>query len=923
MTRSSLSRPVFSALLASCALLASAGAQVPDGPQAAFHMDLSKPPTAKAPLTLPSTHFEIDVSNVGRLVMPPLDASALIEEDARDAQFKTDRSLRYGVARDLPLFLANGSWTHVPPNVFHWAVDVESPGAIGIRLRLNLDLPERAFLVVYSPDDPTRIHGPYSADGPFDNGQVWTPTTFGDTVRVELLMATNMPPDDGNTPFIIDKMQHIYRDPVAERAPPPPPEGACHNDVTCYAAWANTASAVNGVGSISGNSLFCTGNLVATQAGDQTPYVLTANHCVGSSGAAQTVEIYWNFQSSTCGGPPPSLASVPQSAVTTMLVTQGGINTTDHTLLMVEGALPGGLGFAGWNAGAVSNGTALTGVHHPDGAYKRISFGNKIAIGDPDKVQVSWFDGPTEPGSSGSGLFLSSNQQLIGTLSTGSSWCGSIGNSFPDQYGAFSVAYPSMSSFLAGGSDDNLEQNDSCAAATTMGDGTSNNLVVKSTDEDWYSLTVPAGNQLNLNLAFTHANGDIDVKLFDGCGGAQLAISETATNNEALTWTNSTGSAKTVKAQVFLYSDTRNDYGMTISGTTGGGGHPNCPGTGDCCADTGTPGCSDGTCCAAVCACDPFCCDTEWDEFCAGEGFQGSGCGAEILCGGCATCGNGVLDPGEECDPPNGVDCDNNCQTINPSGPLNDDCSNALPVGTGTFAFDSTGATTDGPNEPNQCNFFNYTQVGNDVWFAFTAPCTSTATIGLCSSSFDTKVAVYTGGNCPGGSSASACNDDACGGGQNVQSQIIMPVVGGQTYLIRIGGYNGATGQGVLSIATSCSTVCQQDIGSQGPGSATFSACGDALATGGVSTFSLTGAPPNVSAFLVYSFQNTGAAFQGGVLVPFPNYDYIAQQTNASGQIVFDVNGGGGPGTLYAQYAIKVNSTTWWLSNALALQFLP
>ena len=32
--------------------------------------------------------------------------------------------------------------------------------------------------------------------------------------------------------------------------------------------------------------------------------------------------------------------------------------------------------------------------------------------------------------------------------------------------------------------------------------------------------------------------------------------------------------------------------------------------------------------------------------------------------GPCQLCGNGVVDPGEECDPPDGVTCDDNCQII-------------------------------------------------------------------------------------------------------------------------------------------------------------------------------------------------------------------------------------------------------------------
>ncbi|MDO8632904.1 MAG: hypothetical protein Q7R41_20675, partial [Phycisphaerales bacterium] len=55
------------------------------------------------------------------------------------------------------------------------------------------------------------------------------------------------------------------------------------------------------------------------------------------------------------------------------------------------------------------------------------------------------------------------------------------------------------------------------------------------------------------------------------------------------------------------------------------------PDAGDCCAGNGTPGCDDAACCEAVCACDSFCCNTEWDNNCAGTGFVRD-CGAAVLC---------------------------------------------------------------------------------------------------------------------------------------------------------------------------------------------------------------------------------------------------------------------------------------------------
>lgn len=67
------------------------------------------------------------------------------------------------------------------------------------------------------------------------------------------------------------------------------------------------------------------------------------------------------------------------------------------------------------------------------------------------------------------------------------------------------------------------------------------------------------------------------------------------------------------------------------------------PGHGACCLANGTPGCEDISCCASVCAIDPFCCDVEWDGQCAAQ--------AQIICSCTKTCGPGHGD----CCIPNGT----------------------------------------------------------------------------------------------------------------------------------------------------------------------------------------------------------------------------------------------------------------------------
>jgi hypothetical protein len=132
--------------------------------------------------------------------------------------------------------------------------------------------------------------------------------------------------------------------------------------------------------------------------------------------------------------------------------------------------------------------------------------------------------------------------------------------------------------------------------------------------------------------------------------------------------------------------------------------------------------------------------------------------------------------------------------------PFNDNCAGAAAVGIGATPFDSTGANTDGPDEPGGCVIQGQTQIGADLWYSFTAECSGNLTVSTCGSSFDTKLAVYPGGGCPTGSGQYlACSDDD--GGCGLGSQVTLAVTQGSTYLIRVGGYNNAQGTGTLTLS--------------------------------------------------------------------------------------------------------------------------
>lgn len=132
------------------------------------------------------------------------------------------------------------------------------------------------------------------------------------------------------------------------------------------------------------------------------------------------------------------------------------------------------------------------------------------------------------------------------------------------------------------------------------------------------------------------------------------------------------------------------------------------------------------------------------------------------------------------------------CEGI--TGPVNDNCEDAMLIRGGTFSFDTTGASTDGPALPAACEEGAGLTFVRDLWYRYRATCTGTATFDFCSSQYDTRVAAYVDdGNCTG--SLLAYNDDSCG----LQSMMTLDVVRGADYLIRVGGFSGG-GQGTMVI---------------------------------------------------------------------------------------------------------------------------
>ncbi len=131
-----------------------------------------------------------------------------------------------------------------------------------------------------------------------------------------------------------------------------------------------------------------------------------------------------------------------------------------------------------------------------------------------------------------------------------------------------------------------------------------------------------------------------------------------------------------------------------------------------------------------------------------------------------------------------------------PPAPENDDCASAAEIGDVVdFAFSTEAASLDGAGYSG----------GPNIWYCYTATCDGQATVSLCNSSYDTKVAAYDGCTCDPLGTMLASNDDYC----SLQSEIKFPVVAGNQYLIEVGGYGSSSaGDGILNIE--CGVVTEQ-----------------------------------------------------------------------------------------------------------------
>ncbi|MCU1287434.1 MAG: hypothetical protein JWO13_3784 [Acidobacteriales bacterium] len=445
-------------------------------PQIEVRRALPQPPSVRYPA--------LQKSAPARIVLPRLDAQPYIEEDERQSK-NGERRIRGGVMREVKMSPAkDGEWIEVEPGTKVWRLEIQSPGAHGLRLHLaNVGLASGSQLFIYEGENKGNAEM-FTVPNVPRTKEIFSSPTIAETVTVELVqkIGEQAPADT----FDIVGVGHLYRgsnDPSTIV-----PAGACNLDASCYPDWDHTGDSVGRTDYISGQFIYyCSGALINNNSGDFSPMFLTAAHCGIDSTTAASVHILWKYKTNACNGQEMFGSS---SSGARFLATSAG---SDSTLLEITGSLPQGLTWAGWSIGAPPVGSAITGIHHPETSYRRISFGNTLSD-DPSFAQyhqVRFSGGTTEPGSSGSPLF-NDQHLIIGELWGGTASCTNPSGSA--YYGKLSVSYPHFvdaqgNNYLEKGlPDDRFGDITSRENAPLIQSGTLDNLILRYNHDDWFRL---------------------------------------------------------------------------------------------------------------------------------------------------------------------------------------------------------------------------------------------------------------------------------------------------------------------------------------------------------------------------------------------------------------------------------------------------
>jgi len=319
-------------------------------------------------------------------------------------------------ARPLTIVPGPGESAGGPERI--WTTVVEVKGASFLKLHMvGVNLRAGDFIDVIAPDG--RLVERIEGRGPRDRGTFWTLAVFDEALVLEFHTAHRYA---GRPAFAIDMA--LVGEPEAMETilggrsicdPPDFEDAICSQNEA--GVWANVLASV-GVMSVGGDpvsGLWCSGaNLSPLN------YVMTNQHCIGDQAKCDDSEFVFNHYRTVCGDSNSPL-SEPVSFRCDQLVAvqpyddcEPTTTTLDFALSSVDGDPASAFGYVEPDPAPLTSGEAIYIVQHPSGRPHEITRGDGANV-VVDGHTLRYYDTlDTEPGSSGSPIFRTADDRMVG-----------------------------------------------------------------------------------------------------------------------------------------------------------------------------------------------------------------------------------------------------------------------------------------------------------------------------------------------------------------------------------------------------------------------------------------------------------------------------------------------------------------------------
>ena len=383
--------------------------------------------------------------------LPPVDNNLLVSQD--DLENKVG-PYKFGKSFPVSIDIKKQGARNIVENGTVYSLEVESKDAYSLNFVFNMfHLSSGSEVIIYNSDKSMLI-GPITSKNNNDKERFRTDLLKGDRATIELFEPNRV--QSKPSILILDEIVHGYRNTFRSGYGD---SESCNIDVVCSPegdGWLDESNSV--VLILLNNNELCTGALINNACQDYTPNVLSAFHCIdlNGNGTLEAGEIdnaedwvfRFKYRSPSCGGAePPSYTWITYQGGSTF---RSAWSQSDFSLVEMN-EMPDGkdvIQLAGWSRSTTSiNNTA--GIHHPNGDVMKISIDDHsptfttptyfgYQVGTNHFWRVSWDDGITARGSSGSPLF-NNDGRIIGQLAGGGSFCATPQS--PDQYGRFDESW--------------------------------------------------------------------------------------------------------------------------------------------------------------------------------------------------------------------------------------------------------------------------------------------------------------------------------------------------------------------------------------------------------------------------------------------------------------------------------------------------